>query len=72
MMTGVCFPQGYPSTEVTDWLEQFRIAQRYGINHIRFHSWTPPVAAFKAADIAGVCLQPELPFWGTMDAKTHH
>lgn len=67
---GCVFPlTGYPSTEVTDWLEQFRIAQRYGINHIRFHSWTPPVAAFKAADIAGVYLQPELPFWGTMDAK---
>jgi beta-galactosidase/beta-glucuronidase len=31
--------------------------------HYRFHSWCPPQAAFEAADIVGIYLQPELPIW---------
>ena len=42
----------------------FRTAKEWGINHYRFHSWTPPEAAFAAADEVGIYLQPELPFWG--------
>ena len=38
-----------------------RIAKSYGINHYRFHTWTPPEAAFAAADIVGMYMQPELP-----------
>ena len=41
----------------------------YGINHVRFHSWCPPEAAFAAADDMGIYLQPELPFWGDFNAK---
>ena len=39
-----------------------------GINHVRFHTWTPPEAAFEAAEQLGVHLQPELPFWGEYQA----
>lgn len=45
------------------WLQVFRTAKAYGINHYRFHSWCPPQAAFEAADETGIYLQPELPFW---------
>jgi hypothetical protein len=54
---------GYPSMDVEAWAEIFRIAKEYGLNHIRFHSWCPPEAAFVAADEAGMLLQPELPWW---------
>jgi len=55
---------GYPPMDVDSWREVFRIAKSYNINFYRFHSWTPPTAAFLAADIEGMYMQPELPFWG--------
>jgi hypothetical protein len=55
---------GYPPMNVEGWQKVFRIAKSYNINFYRFHSWTPPLAAFEAADIEGIYLQPELPFWG--------
>ncbi|MCX6322517.1 MAG: hypothetical protein NTX93_12065 [Bacteroidia bacterium] len=55
---------GYPPMDVESWRKVFRIAKSYSINFYRFHSWTPPLAAFEAADIEGIYLQPELPFWG--------
>lgn len=61
----VCiFPlTGYPPMETSEWQRLYRIAKQYGINHYRFHSYTPPKAAFDAADLEGVYLQPELPNW---------
>ena len=47
--------------DTASWVRLFRIAQSYGINHYRFHSWCPPEAAFLAADVTGMYLQPELP-----------
>jgi hypothetical protein len=55
---------GHPPMDVEGWRRVFRIAKSYNINFYRFHSWTPPLAAFEAADIEGIYLQPELPFWG--------
>ena len=55
---------GHPPMDVDGWQRVFRIAKSYNINFYRFHSWTPPLAAFEAADIEGIYLQPELPFWG--------
>lgn len=55
---------GHPPMDVEGWRKVFRIAREYNINFYRFHSWTPPLAAFEAADIEGIYLQPELPFWG--------
>lgn len=64
---GMVFPKtGYAPADVESWLEVFRIAKEYGINHYRFHTCCPPEAAFTAADIMGIYMQPELPFWGTI------
>jgi hypothetical protein len=52
---------GYPSCELSDWQRNFRIMKSYGLNFVRFHSWCPPEAAFAAADIEGMMLQPEAP-----------
>jgi hypothetical protein len=51
------------------WIKYFTICKSWGINHVRFHSWCPPEAAFEAADRVGIYLQPELPFWGKEDPK---
>ena len=54
---------GHPPMKVEDWLRIYKIARSYGLNHLRFHSWCPPDAAFAAADEAGFYLQAELPIW---------
>ena len=58
------FPKtGYPPTEVTEWLRIFNICRAHGLNHMRFHSWCPPEAAFDAADQTGFYLQVECSSW---------
>lgn len=54
---------GYPPTDLGSWLRIFRVAKAYGLNHIRFHSWCPPEAAFNTADEVGLMLQIETPVW---------
>ena len=54
---------GYPSTNVDDWKRIFTTIKEYGMNHVRFHSWCPPEAAFEAGDEVGMYLQAELPMW---------
>ncbi len=54
---------GHPPTELNDWLKIMKATKDYGLNHIRYHSWCPPKAAFEAADIVGIYLQVELPSW---------
>lgn len=56
----------HTAMDLDTWRHYFRVAKSYGINHYRFHSWCPPEACFDAADIEGIYLQPELPFWGTL------
>lgn len=58
---------GYPSMDKEEWKKQMRISKEYGLNHYRFHSWTPPQAAFDAANEEGIYMQAELPYWGAMD-----
>ncbi len=59
------FPlQAHVPMTKAEWLAYLGKNQAYGINHIRFHSWCPPEAAFEAADELGIYMQPELPFWG--------
>lgn len=62
---------GYPPMEKEEWIRQFRISKEYGINHYRFHSWTPPQAAFDAANEEGIYMQAELPYWGSMDKNNY-
>jgi len=58
------FPRtGFPPTDRSPWERICAIARAYGLNHLRFHSWCPPEAAFEAADRAGMLLQVELPQW---------
>jgi hypothetical protein len=57
---------GHPPMDVDGWRKVFQTAKSYNINFYRFHSWTPPAAAFEAADMEGIYLQPELPFWGSV------
>ena len=54
---------GYPAMDVEAWLRIFRISKAHGLNHMRFHSFCPPEAAFIAADQIGFYLQPEGPSW---------
>ncbi len=59
-----CFPlTGYPPTDVESWKRIFQKCREYGLNHMRFHSYCPPDAAFTAADETGFYLQPEGPSW---------
>ena len=39
------------------------MCKSYGLNALRFHSWSPPEAAFAAADELGFYLQPECGSW---------
>ena len=65
-----CFPEtGYPPTDEGEWLRVFRKCKEYGINHVRFHSYCPPEAAFAAADRVGIYLQPEGPSWPNHGVK---
>ena len=65
-----CFPKtGYPPTDEASWLRIFEKCREYGLNHMRFHSYCPPEAAFAAADKMGFYLQPEGPSWPNHGVK---
>lgn len=64
------FPMtGTPPTDEKSWKKLFSAAREYGMNHLRFHSWCPPEAAFNAADEMGFYLQVELPVWSVTLGK---
>lgn len=54
---------GYPPTDVGSWRKIFQTCKNWGLNHMRFHSWCPPEAAFEAADELGFYLQIEPGMW---------
>lgn len=54
---------GYAPMDEPSWERIFKICKSFGLNHMRFHSYCPPEAAFKAADKIGFYLQPEGPSW---------
>ena len=60
---------GHVAMDVKSWKDYLGKCADYGLNHVRFHSWCPPEAAFVAADELGIILQPELPFWGSFNDK---
>ena len=45
------------------WRRIFRVCKDHGLNHMRFHSWCPPEAAFTAADLEGFYLHVECSSW---------
>jgi hypothetical protein len=54
---------GYPPTDEASWMYLFDRCKVHGLNHLRFHSWCPPKAAFQAADKQGFYLQVECASW---------
>jgi hypothetical protein len=54
---------GYPPTNIDTWKDIIAICKSHGFNHIRFHSWCPPKAAFEAADALGFYFQVECSTW---------
>lgn len=69
---GLIFPlTGFAPTTVDEWLRVMKISKSYGINHYRFHTCCPPEAAFTAADLLGIYMEPELPFWGTVTDENY-
>ena len=67
---GMIFPlTGYAPMDVDGWLKVMSTSRSFGINHYRFHTCCPPEAAFLAADLLGIYMEPELPFWGTFTKK---
>lgn len=60
---------GYPPMDVVSWKKIFQIYKDYGLNHVRFHSWCPPEAAFVAADEIGLYLQVECSVWPSHSTK---
>jgi hypothetical protein len=69
--SGGDFPlTGYPPTDVAAWRKLFETCKRWGLNHMRFHSWSPPDAAFEAADQIGFYLQVEPGMWNEISPGT--
>ena len=63
------FPKtGYPPTDTESWIHIFKVCRSYGLNHLRFHSWCPPEAAFEAADRLGFYLHVECSSWANQGA----
>jgi hypothetical protein len=57
---------GYPPTDVKSWEKLLQTCKDYGLNHIRFHSWCPPEAAFIAGDKLGIYFHIECSSWANM------
>lgn len=67
------FPKtGYPPTDPAEWRRILKISKDHGLNHVRFHSWCPPEAAFEAADELGMYLMPEVDVWAAVVTREQH
>ena len=54
---------GHPPMDVESWHSILNQIKNHGLNHVRFHSWCPPEAAFIAGDELGLYFQVECPIW---------
>ena len=54
---------GYPPADVRSWEKVLQTCKDYGLNHVRFHSFCPPEAAFIAADKLGIYFHIECSSW---------
>ena len=69
--SGGDFPlTGYPPADAESWLKIFLTCRAWGLNHVRFHSFCPPEAAFEAADRLGIYLQIEPGMWNEISPGT--
>ena len=63
------FPEtGHPPMDEAGWEKILLTYRAYGVNCMRFHSHTPPEAAFAAADRMGMLMAPELNHWNPRNA----
>ena len=60
---------GYPPADVGSWEKVLKTCRDYGLNHIRFHSFCPPEAAFFAADRLGIYFHIECSSWANQGAS---
>lgn len=60
---------GYPPTGPEYWRKIYTAVKDHGLNHVRFHSWCPPEAAFDAADEMGIYLQVECSSWANQSTR---
>jgi hypothetical protein len=60
---------GYPPTDVESWTRVLQTCRDYGLNHIRFHSFCPPEAAFVAADRLGIYFHVECSSWANQGSS---
>lgn len=61
---------GYPAMDVEAWKQIFQVCKDHGLNHVRYHSFCPPKAAFIAADQIGIYLQVECSIWTWLNPGT--
>ena len=54
---------GYPPSDTASWDKVLQTCKDYGLNHVRFHSFCPPEAAFIAADKLGIYFHIECSSW---------
>jgi len=54
---------GYPPADTAYWMRILQTCRDYGLNHMRFHSYCPPEAAFIAADKLGIYFHVECSSW---------
>lgn len=59
---------GYPPTDQESWERILGTCREYGLNHVRFHSFCPPEAAFAAADKLGIYFHIECGSWANQGA----
>jgi hypothetical protein len=52
-----------PPTDRAFWERVLGVQKAAGFNHVRFHTWCPPDAAFDVADELGLYLQVETAYW---------
>lgn len=58
------FPKtGFPPTDEAEWERIMKVCRAHGLNHLRFHSWCPPKAAFEVADRLGFYFYVECGAW---------
>jgi len=60
---------GYPPTDEANWEKVLSAAKAHGLNHLRFHSWCPPKAAFDVADRMGFLFQIECSAWANQGSS---
>jgi len=60
---------GYPPADVESWERVLKTCRDYGLNHVRFHSYCPPEAAFIAADKLGIYFHIECSSWANQGSS---